>query len=392
MEKALILFRVLTILALCISVFATIFVILGLEDGSVSLISLGGTTSAATVDIMNARMGVSNGLATLDGSGKVPSEQLSITSVGTLTDLLVDNSSIHLGSSTYTNQLALSVAVGSGAGIDNQSGGSVALGAQSGQYSQLDNSVAVGYLAANTTQGSSCTAIGMRAGYSNQSNYATALGSESAVFNQGVKAVAVGRFAGYTGQGNNSISVGYGAGYTDQHASSIVISATGDTAVASAGVGTLVIKPIAASTEGSVPAFLKYNTTSGEITHDTTSGGGYQKYTGYFATSGGAPTVTVSSCPFQPNFMTIYLMPPDNQNRISYMTGWSDGVMVLCIGGDSLSGTSTNSSSTSYIWWRDYASNIRFSVEKPTFTSNGFSLNFYVSTFGWSFAYVLEAY
>ncbi len=114
-------------------------------------------------------------------------------------------------------------------------------------------------------------AIGNNAGNSAQGVAAVAIGSQAGETNQGNKAVALGQYAGKTSQGASAIAIGEKAGYANQAANSIVINATG-TEVYNNAASSTIITPIR---NASGTHTLEYDPTTGEVTYDTLSGGGY---------------------------------------------------------------------------------------------------------------------
>ena len=147
-----------------------------------------------------------------------------------------------------------SVAIGTDAGSVNQEGHAIAIGIRSGQTDQSANAVSIGVLAGSEDQGRESIAIGTLSGWRNQGEYS----------------VAIGESAGELQQGDHAIAIGRTAGSIIQDSSSIVINATPG-ALQSNGTGSFTVKPIrnSSTTDG-----LYYNSTTGEITYDTATGGG----------------------------------------------------------------------------------------------------------------------
>tara|TARA_B100000131_G_scaffold308292_1_gene337476 strand:+ start:589 stop:3504 length:2916 start_codon:yes stop_codon:yes gene_type:complete len=114
----------------------------------------------------------------------------------------------------------------------------------------------------SSSAGSEAVAIGK--GTAGVGDYAQAIGNNAGNSGQGVAAVAIGSQAGETSQGTKAIAIGQYAGQTSQAANSIVINATGS-ALQNTTASSLVVKPIRSATNVN---FLKYNSTSGEITYD----------------------------------------------------------------------------------------------------------------------------
>ena len=114
----------------------------------------------------------------------------------------------------------------------------------------------------SSSAGSEAVAIGK--GTAGVGDYAQAIGNNAGNSGQGVAAVAIGSQAGETSQGTKAVAIGQYAGQTSQAANSIVINATGS-ALQNTTASSLVVKPIRSATNVN---FLKYNSTSGEITYD----------------------------------------------------------------------------------------------------------------------------
>jgi len=256
----------------------------------------------------------------------ITNAQPNITSVGTLTDLRVNNQNIVLGSGANTGNTAVvtigwysntynanySVALGSNATTYN-SAYSVAVGKEaiasntyttavgSYSYAKYANSVALGYAAA--AHGVESIAIGYRAGFNNtgyniprtifigpyagnasgnsggiaigpfagdlnHGDDAVALGNRAGTTTQGSRAVAIGSYAGSNNQGNSSIAIGAFAGKTTQHANTIIISSIGTlgSELNSTQANSLFVKPIRDVTgNAAFTVQLYYNPTTGEI-------------------------------------------------------------------------------------------------------------------------------
>ena len=119
---------------------------------------------------------------------------------------------------------------------------------EAGRNNQAHKSIAMGWRAGNDGQGTDSIAIGLRAGYKNQGNDSIAVGFDS----------------GHENQGNDSIAMGWRAGYVDQHANTIILNAS-KTALNSQETSRFYVKPI--RNTDTQDTFLRYNATSGEITH-----------------------------------------------------------------------------------------------------------------------------
>jgi hypothetical protein len=174
---------------------------------------------------------------------------------GTFTELRTTETSIVLGANTGNNNQGTEViAIGNNAGYENQGDNAIAIGDSAGRTDQDVLGIAIGGSAGNSGQGNAAIAIGAQAGNSNQS---------------GQNAIAIGTQAGWFSQsGDNSIAIGYRAGFGNQHENTIIINASGG-ALNSAGTDRLYVAPIR-QTEG--PLFLKYDSTSMEVTASDTLG------------------------------------------------------------------------------------------------------------------------
>ena len=184
-----------------------------------------------------------------------------------------------------TTQGSRAVAIGNLTGQTGQGGWGVAIGDSAGNTSQGLYSIAIGRNAGTTSQGADAIAIGQSAGSSSQGTYSIAIGN-SAGGATGTYAVAIGYRAGgvstnssvsigdqagYTGSGDYSIAIGYKAMFSGGSGTSnnIVLNATGATLdVVASATNSCYIAPIRAeSTTGT--EFLKYNTTTKEVTTTT---------------------------------------------------------------------------------------------------------------------------
>lgn len=179
-------------------------------------------------------------------------------------------SSVAMGfAAGQTTQGSFSIAMGFAAGQTNQGLNAVAIGNTAGQSSQVNNAIAIGNTAGQVNQGNSAVAIGNAAGSSNQSIGGVGIGSSAGRTAQSSYAVAVGSNAGQTSQGANAIAIGYNAGFTGQHTNTTILNAQG-TALNSDGTDRLFAAPIRNTGTNNI---LFYNTSSKEITYDTTPTG-----------------------------------------------------------------------------------------------------------------------
>ena len=193
--------------------------------GNIAVINLTGSTSNVLYGngVFAAVAGATSANFANYAGNVTVAAQANITSVGVLTDLLVNNTKIHLGTSAYTNQGANAVAIGRFAGVTNQGANGVAIGRYAGSNTQAFDAVAIGNSAAETSQGSKAVAIGWRAGSNNQGDNSVAIGLSAGVTQQGIKSIAIGDTAGTQNQGANSIGIGTGAGGDAQGNTAIAI-------------------------------------------------------------------------------------------------------------------------------------------------------------------------
>lgn len=170
------------------------------------------------------------------------------------------NNSIAIGcNAARTLQGQLSVAIGNQAASNNQASEAIAIGNQAGRENQRQSAIAIGNLCARNTQGSNAITIGTQSGRDSQ----------------GAGAIAIGAYAASNQQGTQSIAIGFQANRGSiQPQNSIVISALASTE----GVGPYVnaatqnacyIAPIR-SINSTGTGSLLYNTSTYEITHDST--------------------------------------------------------------------------------------------------------------------------
>lgn len=167
-----------------------------------------------------------------------------------------------------TNQGTNAVAVGFMAVAENQQSGAVALGPNAAAASQGANAIAIGNTAAGANQASGAVAIGNAAAGATQGLNAIALGTSAAGANQGAGAVAIGNTAASASQGANAIAIGNNAAGANQTAGSIVLNASGSSlAAAAAGY---YVNPVRNGGDGAATNQLWYNTSTFEISYDTT--------------------------------------------------------------------------------------------------------------------------
>ena len=186
-------------------------------NGNASTILYGNGVFAADASNGNANFASYAGVVTTNA-------QPNITSVGTLTDLNVNNTTIHLGSNAgITGQGANAIAIGLDAANTSQGLNAIAIGRRAGSNTQSGNSIAIGVNAAAQNQSNSAIAIGELAGYTSQSANSIAIGYAVATNVQGTRSIAIGFGAANTTQGANSVAIGSFAASNVQGANSIAI-------------------------------------------------------------------------------------------------------------------------------------------------------------------------
>ena len=153
--------------------------------------------------------------------------------------------------SGYFNELTLNssnVKLGSRAGDQTTQSSVVAIGSDAGRYAG-DQGIAIGRLAG--AAGANSIAIGASCGTTNQGN----------------QGIAIGYSSGRDNQGNYGIALGFRAGQNLQHDNTIIINAAdGVSSLDSDGTNRLYINPIRNSSNLN---FLKYNTTTKEVTYES---------------------------------------------------------------------------------------------------------------------------
>ena len=155
------------------------------------------------------------------------------------------------------------VSIGQGAGI---TAGTIAIGYGAGQNNQGNGGLGLGFYAAQNNQSTNAVAIGNQAGQTSQQNSAVAVGNSAGQTSQQYGAVAIGENAGYSNQGANAVALGHFAGSGNQPNNSIFINASGtDFNGTNSG---LYINPVR-NDLGNVTLGLFYNSTTKEITYAT---------------------------------------------------------------------------------------------------------------------------
>ena len=199
-----------------------------------------------------------------------------------ISTFILASTSISLGEAAgANNQQPDAVAIGAQTGSVNQGNSTGALGTFAGRDNQGDFSIAVGAYAGNFYQGQKSVAVGVSAGEQYQGEDSVAIGSLAAKYFQGNNAIAIGTNAGNETQGANSIAIGSSAGLsvqghnslcigsraTTRGANSILINMTGNEMI-TLDDDTFVVKPVRGNV-GNVNKLMMYDTSSGEITYNT---------------------------------------------------------------------------------------------------------------------------
>lgn len=203
-------------------------------------------------------------------------------SYANIANFILASSSVSLGEAAgASNQQPDAIAIGAQTGSVNQGNSTGALGTFAGRDNQGDFSIAVGAYAGNFYQGQKSVAVGVSAGEQYQGGDSVAIGSLAAKYFQGNNAIAIGTNAGNETQGANSIAIGASAGLsvqghnslcigsraTTRGANSILINMTGNEII-TLDDDTFVVKPIRGNI-GDVSKLMMYDTSSGEITYNT---------------------------------------------------------------------------------------------------------------------------
>ena len=165
------------------------------------------------------------------------------------------------------NQQQYSIAIGTMAAEVDQHTSAIAIGISAGNLKQGDNSVAIGAASGKNVQGDSAIAIGTNAGFDGQINESIAIGNDAGRYGQSKCGISIGSGAGCTGQGEYAIAIGTNAGLDTQHPNSIIINAA-TTSLDNKNNEGLFIKPIRQETSENKD-ILMYDSTTGEVTHDS---------------------------------------------------------------------------------------------------------------------------
>jgi len=166
------------------------------------------------------------------------------------------------------NQLVSAVAIGQNAANQSQGFNAVAIGNCAAQYIQSPYAIAMGQAAGQTAQGASSIAMGWNAGANTQGSVSVAIGANSAQYLQGNNSVAIGYGAGAYAQGGDAIAIGTSAGQTNQSVNSVVINASG--AALNATYKGLYMNPVRMDTDSAggttlTPSLLMYNANTSEV-------------------------------------------------------------------------------------------------------------------------------
>ena len=166
---------------------------------------------------------------------------------------------------TLNNGTTVAGSLSISTGVIITSSGKVAI-VNTAPSSQGAEAIAIGYLAGQN-QGAEAIAIGSTAGRTSQALEAIAIGSGAGSSSQATEAIAIGTLAAQSSQGAESIAIGNLAGRSFQHANSIVLNSSGANLNTAAGSSCYIrsIRPAANS------QYLKYSTSSWEVTYDSTS-------------------------------------------------------------------------------------------------------------------------
>jgi hypothetical protein len=251
----------------------------------------GANVTGSVASAVTAGTAGSAGSATTAGT-VTTNAQPNITSVGTLTDLRISNSSIHLGNNAASTnyQGVLTVAIGNNAGSANLKNEAIAIGNGAGQ-GQSNANVFYGQFAISigTNSGSNADtgsiSIGVNSGNTagaeaiSIGNGANAQGDTSIAIGAAAKAipnssVSIGYFAqtgningiaigtSATTSGANAIAIGQS---TTAEVNTIVLNASNSALTSNGITDALFIKPVRSVNSTSGLNQLYYNSTTGEI-------------------------------------------------------------------------------------------------------------------------------
>ena len=237
-------------------------------------------------------------------------------------------SGIRIGdaNSGKTSQNNSAIAIGKGAGSQNQQIYGVAIGFQAGEYTQGSYGVAIGNVAGFGYQKEKAIAIGKGAGFEyqkekaiaigaeaggqNQGSYGVAIGLEAGTFNQSDYSIAIGYKAGNQNLGEKSIVIGYEAEFDNSNANvaqNIIILNASDSSLNSDVSSAFFVKPLRDVSSVSTPVgrtrndykIMVYDSLSGEIAYDASYNGTSNiDLTNVNAVSVSAETITVSESLF----------------------------------------------------------------------------------------------
>jgi hypothetical protein len=188
----------------------------------------------------------------------------------TFGNLTLNSNVVHLGNNAGSNAGPFSVAIGTGAGDNNQGFGAIAIGVGAGTAGNGQYSIAIGADAGLGVQGNSAIAIGTAAGLIGQSDYVIAIGASA------------GQDGPFNQQANNTI----------------VLNATGANLVGNSFANAFYVKPVRNANTANI---VFYNPTSGELSYDAfiTPTANYANYAGEaFYVTGSNVNGTVANANF----------------------------------------------------------------------------------------------
>ena len=204
------------------------------------------------------------------------------------------NNGINIGdpSCGLIDQSWNNIAIGFGAGYENQSVFNIAIGQEAGKTNQgqisnsnaIGNCIAIGHYAGRTDQNTSAIAIGGLAGYEDQSSNAIAIGESAGQETQSSNSIAIGSGAGYKKLGQKSIAIGYQAEFdnsTNNVTQNVIVLNARESSLNSDVSSALFIKPLRDVSNVSTPLgrtrndykIMVYDSSSGEVAFDASYNG-----------------------------------------------------------------------------------------------------------------------
>jgi hypothetical protein len=204
---------------------------------AVGLVSAGNVNATSNVLAQNI-----NSNANIIGVNFTANGNASITgnisaNNATFSNITLNSNVVHLGNNAGSNAGPFSVAIGAGAGDNNQGFGAIAIGVGAGVAGNGQYSIAIGADAGLGVQGNSAIAIGTSAGLIGQSDYVIAIGASA------------GQDGPFNQQANNTI----------------VLNATGANLVGNSFANAFYVKPVRNANTANI---VFYNPTSGELSYD----------------------------------------------------------------------------------------------------------------------------